>query len=49
MVSQGWLEGVVTIHRGHGLNPWLVKHDLHWIRKDLRKEFGWTADDFVLA
>lgn len=47
--SDGWPEGVVTIHKGHGWNPKATKHELDDIKKDLRREFGWTAEDFELA
>lgn len=47
--SGGWPGGVVTIHKGHGLNPKMTKFELDNVKKDLRKEFGWTAEDFELA
>lgn len=48
LAENGWPAGVITLHKGHAANPKMEKHDLNNLRKDMRKEFGLTADDFEL-
>lgn len=48
--QDGWPEGVITMHRPHG-GPSIkvAKLMLDDLKKDLRKTFGWTADDFEFS